>query len=174
MALKVTKVDVWAGDLRDVPGGLADVLGQVAKGGQSVEFIIARRSDEHPGAGKVFVTPVTSARAKDAAGRAGLQNASNMATLRIEGTDSPGLGSEITRAMADEGINVRGVSAAVIGNRFVCYVGFDSDADAGRAMGALKGISTVPGKRSAARKKTSSASRPSQRTTATKRPKSRR
>jgi hypothetical protein len=177
MALKVDKVDVWAGDLRDVPGGLADVLEQVSQGGQSIEFIIARRNDEQPGTGKVFVTPVSTTRAKDAAGRAGLQNASNVATLRVEGTDAPGLGSKITRAMADEGINVRGVSAAVIGTKFVCYVGLDSDEDANRAMGALKGISTVPGKRSAGRKKTSRASRPSGRTrttTTAKKPKSRR
>ena len=80
MALKVTKVDVWAGDLRDVPGGLADVLDQVAAGGGSLEFIIARRSDKHPGSGKVFVTPVTAQRTKEAAGRAGLQHATGMGT----------------------------------------------------------------------------------------------
>ena len=51
MALKVTKVDVWAGDLRDTPGGLADVLEQVAASGGSVEFIIARRNDKQPGWG---------------------------------------------------------------------------------------------------------------------------
>ena len=52
MALKVTKVDVWAGDLRDVPGGLADTLEQLARGGASVEFIIARRNDRQVGMGQ--------------------------------------------------------------------------------------------------------------------------
>ena len=163
MALKVTKVNVWAGDLRDVPGGLADVLEQLSQGGGSIEFLIARRSDNAPGAGKVFLTPVTSSRAKDAAGRAGLQNAANVATLRIEGPDRAGLGGKITRALADEGINVRGVSAAVIGNKFVAYVGFDSEEDAEKATGALKGIRTVPGRRSAGRTKATTASRATRR-----------
>ena len=151
MALKVTKVDVWAGDLRDVPGGLADVLEQVSGGGGSIEFIIARRSDKQVGMGKVFVTPVKSSRAKDAAGRAGLQNARNMATLRVEGSDRPGLGAKITRALADDDINIRGVSAAVIGSKFVCYIGLDSDEEADRAIRALKRVNGTPRKRTTSR-----------------------
>ena len=71
MALKVTKEDVWAGDLRDVPGSLADALEQVAAGGGSIDFIIARRNDKEMGTGKVFITPVTGKKVQDAAGRAG-------------------------------------------------------------------------------------------------------
>jgi len=138
MALKVTKVEVWAGDLRDVPGGLADVLEQVAKGGESIDFLIARRTDKHAGVGKVFLTPVTTPKAKDAAGRAALRRAVKLSTLRVEGTDAKGMGSKMTRAMADAGVNVKGVSAAVIGNKFVAYIGFDSEEDADSAMAALK------------------------------------
>ena len=153
MALKVSKVDVWAGDLRDVPGGLADVLDGLAKGGGSVDFLIARRSDKHPGAGKVFVTPVTAKKAKDAGMRAGLQHATNIGTLRVEGTDAKGMGAKVTRAMADKGINVRGVSAAVIGNKFVAYIGFDSEDDADMAATALKSVNGRPKKRKKAAKK---------------------
>ena len=140
MALKANKVDVWAGDLRDVPGGLADALEQVSAGGGSVDFLIARRDDKQTGVGKVFLTPVRGKPVMDAAGRAGLQRAANVGTLRVEGSDQPGLGAKITRAIADAGINIRGVSAAVIGNRFVAYVGFDSEADADAAAEALRGI----------------------------------
>lgn len=153
MALKVTKVAVWAGDLRDVPGGLADVLEQLGKGGQSVEFLIARRSDNHPGSGKVFVTPISGKKGKDAAARAGLQNAPQLATLRIEGTDRSGLGGKITRAMGDAGISIRGVSAAVIGGKFVCYVGLDTEADADEAMRSLKGVNGAARNRPTTRKK---------------------
>jgi hypothetical protein len=146
MALKVNKVDVWAGDLNDVPGGLADVLDRLSAGGASLEFVIARRSDKHPGSGKVFVTPVTAGRAKDAAGRAGLQHANKMGTIRVEGTDARGMGAKMTRAMADAGINVRGVSAAVIGGKFVAYIGLDSDEDADRAMSALRRIGGSAGR----------------------------
>jgi len=49
-------------------------------------------------------------------------------------------GPKMTRAMAEAGINVRGVSAAVVGNKFVAYIGLDSDEDADRAMRALKSV----------------------------------
>ena len=158
MALKLSSVDVWAGDLNDVPGGLADVLERVSAGGGNVEFLIARRSDKHPGAGKVFITPVTAARTKDAASRSGLQHATKLGTLRVEGTDAKGFGAKMTRAMANAGINVRGVSAAVIGSRFVAYIGLDSPEDADRAARALKGVRSSAAsksqKRSGSRRKT--------------------
>ena len=152
MALKVSKVDVWAGDLRDVPGGLADALERNAAGGRNIEFLIARRDDKQSGVGKVFITPVSGARAENAATRAGLRRAEDVATLRIEGMDSPGMGSKITRAIADAGINVRGVSAAAIGSRFVAYFGFDSEADADAAMTAIRNakLNGAPRKRAAA------------------------
>jgi predicted amino acid-binding ACT domain protein len=140
MALKVTKVDVWAGDVIDAPGGLADVLEKLAGGGESIEFLIARRSDKHVRIGKVFVTPVTSSKAKEAAGRAALRRAIKLYTLRIEGGDQQGLGAKLTRAIADAGINAKGVSAAVIGNKFVAYISFDSEADADNAMAAVKRV----------------------------------
>jgi predicted amino acid-binding ACT domain protein len=45
-------------------------------------------------------------------------------TLRVEGPDQPGIGERMLRAIADLGINLRGVSAAAIGGRFVTYIGF--------------------------------------------------
>ena len=137
MALKVTRVGVWRGDLRDTPGGLADALEALAAGGASVDFVIARRNDNQPGIGQVFVTPIKGKRAADAARAAGLSEAANVPTLRVEGADRPGLGGRITRAI----VNVRGVSAAVIGNKFVAYIGLDSDADTETAARALKGVS---------------------------------
>jgi predicted amino acid-binding ACT domain protein len=160
MALKVSSVDVWAGDLRDVPGGLADVLDQVAAGGGSIDFLIARRSDKLPGTGKVFLTPVKAERTKEAAGRAGLQNATGMATLRIEGADAKGLGAKIARAIADAGINIRGVSAAVLGGKFVAYIGLDSEADAATAAAALRNVKAAP---AASGKRSSGSKRPAKR-----------
>ena len=61
MALKVTKVDVWAGDVIDSPGGLADVLEQLSRGGESIDFLIARRSDKHVKIGKVGKVRLTVA-----------------------------------------------------------------------------------------------------------------
>ena len=156
MALKVTKVDVWAGDLIDAPGGLADLLEQLARGGESIDFLIARRSDKHVKVGKVFVTPVTSGKSKEAAGRAALRRATKLFTLRLEGNDKQGLGSKVTRAIGNAGINAKGVSAAVIGNKFVAYISFDSEADADNAAAALKRLKVngAPAKRAGTRSST--------------------
>ena len=142
MPLNVTQVDVWAGDIQDQPGGLARVLSAIAGAGGSVECVIARREQGRPGTGVVFVTPVSGARAQTAARDAGLSAADDLATLRVEGSDAPGLGARITEALAAAGINLRGVSAAVVGRNFVAYVGLDNRADAQSAMAALRGVKT--------------------------------
>jgi predicted amino acid-binding ACT domain protein len=58
--------------------------------------------------------------------------------LKVEGDDAPGLGARIAAAIADAGINLRGVSAATMGRKFVAYLGFDNAADATKAARALK------------------------------------
>jgi predicted amino acid-binding ACT domain protein len=62
--------------------------------------------------------------------------------LKVEGDDEAGLGGRISTAIADAGINLRGVSAAVIGKKFVAYFGFDSAADATKATRALKTLAS--------------------------------
>jgi hypothetical protein len=155
MALQVQRSDVWAGDVSDVPGGLADMLGPLADAGASLDFVIARRDPSQPGQGQVFVTPVKGKRAEGAAENVGLRRADTVSTLRVEGPDKAGLGNRIARSIADQGINVRGVSAAVIGARFVAYLGFDNAEDADRAAQALKGVDAAPRRRrsTAARRK---------------------
>ena len=66
-----------------------------------------------------------------------------MAALRVEGTDRPGLGAKMTGAIADAGINMRGLSAAALGSRFVAYMAFDSAEDAGKAAKAIKAADTA-------------------------------
>jgi hypothetical protein len=140
MPVKVTKVEVWAGEMVDQPGGLARVLGAVGAAGADLECVIARRQPDKPGSGVVFVTPIKGRKAQDAAKAAGLMKAGNIATLRVDGADKPGLGGRITQAIADAGVNMRGVSAAVVGNKFVAYIGFDSADDANKAARALRGV----------------------------------
>ena len=148
MALKVTRVEVWAGDLQDQPGGLARVLGALADAGADVECVVARRKDDRPGMGTVFATPIRGGGAQEGARNAGLSPATEIATLRVEGADSPGLGGRITKAIGDAGINMRGLTAAVLGDRFVAYLGFDSPAGADRAAEALRNVSDAGGRAS--------------------------
>jgi len=137
MALKVTRVDTWAVTIEDRPGGLAEKLRALADGKANLEFVIARRAPDRPGAGVVFVTPIAGA-AQRAAKKAGFAKSATLNTVRIQGPDKPGEGARISAALADAGLNVRGLSAAALGKTFVCHVALDSSADAAKAMRALK------------------------------------
>lgn len=136
MAYKVGKVEVWAGDVRNRPGMLARVLEALSNAGADLEFVVARRVTENTT--RVFVAPLSSAAQRRAAGDVGLVRAVGMHTLRIEGPDRPGLGARITRAVADAGINVRGLSSAAVSRKSVCYMALATEEDAKEATRAVK------------------------------------
>jgi hypothetical protein len=150
--MNVSKVEVWAGDIRDKPGGLDRVLGPISDAGGNLECVIARRDPNKPGSGDVFLTPIKGAKLKKAAETAGFKAVTDVTTLRVEGSDAPGLGHRIVRAVADAGVNMRGLSAAVVGRNFVAYLGFDSKDDADKAARAIKGIAKTPPRKSSGRK----------------------
>jgi hypothetical protein len=145
MSFTVTKVDIWSAKIEDKPGGLARVLGALGEAGADLDCVIARREPSKSGTGVVFLTPVKGAAARKSAQSQGVAPAKNLATLKVEGDDAPGLGARITAAIADAGINLRGVSAAAMGRKFVAYLGFDNAADATKAARALKKLGS-PGK----------------------------
>jgi hypothetical protein len=137
MAVKATKAEVWVATLEDRAGGAAEKLEALARGGANLEMVLARRTDQ-PGQGVMFVTPVKGAKAVKAAQEAGFGKPENIHSVRIEGSDKPGLGSKIARALGDAGVSFRGISAVAIGRKFVSYLACDSAADAARAIGVLK------------------------------------
>ena len=137
MALKATKAEVWAATIEDRAGGAADKLEALAKAGASLEMLLARRTDQ-PGQGVMFVTPVKGAKAVKAAQAAGFGKPENIHSVRVEGSDKPGLGSRIARALGDAGVSFRGVSAVAIGRNFVSYLACDSAEDAAKAIAVLK------------------------------------
>jgi hypothetical protein len=138
MAYAINKVDVWAGEIADRPGGLAGTLEGLQGAGVNLEFLVARRAPDKPGTGVVFVTPIKGAKQKSAAGAAGLQTTDSLHSVRVEGPDRPGLGSKMTQALAEAGINLRGISAAAIGRRAITYFAFDNAADANNAIRVLR------------------------------------
>jgi hypothetical protein len=129
---------VWAGSIEDRPGGLAGKLAALAEAGAQLEFVIARRAPQKPGTGVVFLTPLTGAAQIRAAKKAGLEKTKRLHSLRVEGPDQPGLGAKMTQALAQAGINLRGLSAAAIGRRCVVHLALDSAADAAKAARLLK------------------------------------
>jgi hypothetical protein len=136
MNFKVAKVDVWAGEIEDRPGALAEKLEVLKNTGANLEFVIARR--DQPGKSVVFLAPLKGASQTRAAKQAGLAKAASLYSLRLEGPNQRGLGALITRALADAGINLRGLSAAALKRSHVTYFAFDRAEDARRAGPILK------------------------------------
>lgn len=138
MAYTVKKVNVWAGEIADRPGGLASTLAALQAAGSNIEFLVARRASDKPGTGVVFLTPISGVKQKGAAQQAGLATSESLQSVRVEGPDRAGLGAKMADALATEGINLRGISAAALGRRAVSYFAFDNATDADAAVRILK------------------------------------
>ena len=138
MAYAIRKVEVWAGEVDDRPGGLDNKLQALSAAGANIEFMIARRAADKPGSGVVFITPIKGAKQKSVAQNIGFSTSASLQSVRVEGPDRAGLGAKMTRALADAGINLRGVSAAALGRRAISYFAFDGAADADNAIRVLR------------------------------------
>ena len=141
MKLKVIRTVAWASVIDDRPGGLADKLAPLAAAGANLELIIARRAPELRGSGVLFVTPLKGAKQIKAAETAGFQKTESLHSLRVEGADKPGMGARVTKALAEAGINLRGLSAAALGKRYVSHLALDTAKDAAKAAAVLKKLS---------------------------------
>ncbi|MDD4996616.1 MAG: ACT domain-containing protein [Syntrophales bacterium] len=136
--LIVERVDVWAATIEDKPGGLAKILNGLRDAGADLDFVIARRAPEKPGTGVVFVTPLRGDREVAAASTLGFNVTSSLKSLRIEGENKPGVAAAMTGKLADAGINLHGLSAAVIGTKFIIYISLDNAEDAAKAADIIK------------------------------------
>jgi hypothetical protein len=136
MAMKVEKVDVWTGEIRDEVGGLSAALEPLVAAGADFSFLVARR--HRPGTGVVFLGGVRGAKQMQAARSVGLAKAENATAIRLEAPDKPGLVHNLVTRLASAGINLFGVSASVIGSKCVLVLGFDSAADRDKAARLLR------------------------------------
>ena len=138
MAFTITKTDVYVVDVMNRPGMLARILEALTNAGAGLEFVIARRVTDNTS--RIFVAPLQGTKVLRVAADAGLSRATGMHVLRVEGPDRAGLGAWITRGLAADGLNIRGLSAASIGRKCVCYVAFATADELKRAARILKSI----------------------------------
>ena len=141
MAYEVKKLDVWTGEIDDNVGGLASKLEPLAQAAVDLQFLVARRQPHLPGRGVVFLSGISGAKGTKAAADAGLAKASNVVALRVEGPNKAGAAYQITRRLADAGINLRGVSAGVMGKKFQLFLAYDNAADADKAARSVRAAS---------------------------------
>lgn len=140
MKLKISHVDVWAGTIKDRPGGLSEKLSALSKAKTDLEFVLARRAPERRGDGVVFVTPIKGGKQARAARAAGFEKTGSLHSVRVEGRDKPGLGAKLTQKLAASRINLRGFSAAAVRGHFVAYLAVDTAAAAKKVMTVLKSL----------------------------------
>lgn len=136
MGYAFAKVDVWVGDILNRPGSLARVLEARDAAGADLEFLVARQVSRNTS--RVFLSPLRTAAQRRAAADVGLVRAENMHSMRIEGPNKPGLAARISRALADAGLNIRGVSAARQNAKVALYFGFSSADDLKTAVRVAK------------------------------------
>jgi predicted amino acid-binding ACT domain protein len=133
MDLLVEREDIWAASVDDRPGALATTLSELADAGADLDSVVARRSPEKPGTGVVFVTPLRGDHEVQRAAALGFtvtsRTHSRHYSVRVEGADEPGIAAKLTKAIGGAGINMRGLSAAIIGTRFVMHIAVDSAED---------------------------------------------
>ena len=138
MTIKASRVDVWMAIIDDRAGGAAEKLEALAKAGADLELVFARRTPEHAGQGILFAGPIEGAKVTRAAQEAGFKRSDSIHGLRIEGTDKPGLGAKISRAVAESGVSMRGMNAMAMGKNFLSFLALDSADDAAKVLKVLR------------------------------------
>jgi len=137
MAVTVKKIVLWRKEVENRPGALASTLESLAGAGADLEVVMAYRYPGEESRAAVELYPVTAMKSVAAAKEAGLA-ASSIPAYLVEGDNRPGLGHAISKAIADEGINMDFVVAQVIGRKYSAIFGFGSEADATKGAAAIK------------------------------------
>ena len=141
MKMDIERIDLWVAGIKDQPGGLAEKLCGLAEAGASLSFLLGRRATDQPGKAVVFVAPIQGARQTKSAKQLGFHKSKSICGVRVITDDKRGLGMVLTKALADNGINLRGFSGVAVGKRAVFHIALDTASDAAKATKILKKVS---------------------------------
>src|SRR5213596_3780893 len=75
MSFKFDQIHLWSGEVADTAGGVAAKLAFLAQAGANLEYVYTKRLPDKPGAGILYVAPVTGPTQVRAARSAGLAEA---------------------------------------------------------------------------------------------------
>jgi prephenate dehydratase len=125
MTLQIRRIQAWCGEIPDRPGAAAGKLANLDEAGAELEFIFTRPNRNKPDQSVLFLAPITGPQQMEAARKAGLGPALDVAMLCVEGDTRPGISYDIMAKLAIAGINLRGISVSCIGRRFAAYLAFD-------------------------------------------------
>jgi hypothetical protein len=143
MGFKLDRIHVWSCEIADQAGGMANKLAPLAQAGANLQYISTRRIISRPGAGILYVAPVTGPAQVRAARSVGLTETHDTVVLRVEGDNEAGLGFRLTQQWALAGISLQALTMSVLANKFVGYAAFDTVEDANRAAQILADLGTA-------------------------------
>jgi hypothetical protein len=138
MALTVKPITLWRREIENRPGQLGEVLEPLANVAADLTVVMAYRYPGNESRAAVELYPVSGKKVTAAAKAAGLAPAADIPALMVEGANRPGIGYQITNAIAAAGINLAFVVAQVVGAKFSAVYGFDNETDRRKALGILK------------------------------------
>jgi hypothetical protein len=144
MSFKWDRVHVWSCETIDQPGATAAKLAFLAQADANLEFIYTKRLPDKPGAGILYVAPISGPGQQRAAKAAGMSETDDPIVRRIEGDNEAGLAHRLTKQWEMAGISLQGMMMCVLGSKFVGYVAFDAINDANRAAQILADLGTNP------------------------------
>jgi len=138
MPFAISRVEIWAGEIEDRPGQLAQQLECLARAGANLESVILRPAAPLSGTGVLFVAPLVGEEQERAARHIGLRETRSIRAVRVEGPDRPGLIAHLARLLADAGLNINGLSSGVAAGNGVHYLRFNTEEAAERAAALLR------------------------------------
>lgn len=137
MSITVKPIALWRVQAADRPGLLADTLAPLSGAGSDLRIVMGYHLPGQVSTAVLELFPVKGKKATEAATAQGLA-ASDIPTLLVEGDDRPGLGHDLTRGVADAGVDLHFLVAQVLGRKFSAVFGFGSADDARKASAAIK------------------------------------
>lgn len=138
MKLDVARVDVYSANFKDEAGALAKKLAVLSDAGANLEYLSAHAHEKRSGKSVAYIAPLKGSAQGRAAKKARFVKSNRLSLLRVEGEDKPGLGVLITESLGNAGINVREITTATTGQKFVVHMVLASPDDATKAARILR------------------------------------
>jgi hypothetical protein len=132
MAISVKKGSLWRRELENRPGSLADSLEHLAKEGVNLQIVTGYCYQSRAG-GAVEIFPVADPKTEEAAKKIGFTKAENVPCLIVSSNDGAGVIYQMTKAIADDGINLQFIQSQSMDGKYTAIFGFFSDSDTDRA-----------------------------------------
>jgi hypothetical protein len=141
MTVKITRVEIWQTEIQNKPGVLASTLQPLAERRADLKVVMKYSVPGRPSRATVEIFPGTGRRGALAAQAAGFSR-SRTPVLLVEGPNRPGLAYAVANTIAWAGIDVRFLSAQVVGKRYSALLGFKTDEEARKARVLIRRVAS--------------------------------